>query len=134
MNDDCRIWGNTKPIERVNLIYELEKKLDFQFPIDYKKAVKLVNNGRPRKKLYYTANENVRGIKQLLSINPSDKETMWSDIRESVSISFVPFASDNFGNHICFSRENKHIYFVGHESYVKEYVAANFTEFLKILF
>lgn len=118
-------------------IRNVELKLKFEFPEDFKEFIKINNGGYPEKDIFklnglnesinhfLTFKENVRGN----IINSNVLEDL-----EGIRDTFVAIATDSFGNDIVFNREDKKIMFYEHEEEAKYYLADTFTEFLELLF
>ena len=65
-----------------------------------------------------------------------DKENIWDVAKWSgseISEQYLPFAMDNFGNLICFQKDNATIVFINMENKSIEDVANSFAEFMKKL-
>ena len=118
-----------------NFIQEYENKAQVKLPQDFCEFIKLNNGGRPERELYDTYRMKERGIKKFLSFNKDDKESVWMAL--SLDNNFVghyaPFAIDNYGNWLVFSKKGK-VVFYNHEDETIELVANSFSEFLQKLY
>ncbi len=122
-------WRYIKPL--VTDIESYELKQDYEFPIEFKQLVTKYNGGRPSK-CVFLVNTQQRVMKSLLSFNLKDKDNIWNCGSE-IGDRYIAFAIDNYGNTICFDRDDNSIVFRNHETEQVEYITDNFTEFLKIL-
>jgi len=125
-------WRYIKPLETEKLIPEAEKKLGYKFRKSYVDFVKKNNGGRPPLSVFNTCESVEKTIKSFLSFNPSDAENIIRLNRGVAEISegLVAFAIDNFGNYICFDKENHKVYFLDFETGEKELIETNFSDFL----
>jgi hypothetical protein len=94
------------------------------------------NGGRPSINSFDTDKAKERTIKSLLSFNENDAENIFknNEILEKEATNVVAFAIDNFGNYICFSKENGTVIFYDFESGQTEHIADSFSEFLGKLY
>ncbi len=130
-------WKYIKKLTDNGLIGDFEITARYAFTEDFKKCVIENNGGRPSKKTFDTAKTKERAIKSLLSFNKEDKETVWNIFKwnkEELRGKYIPFAIDNYGNIICFDKNNNHVVFINHENLDVEEVANNFTDFLSVLY
>lgn len=118
-----------KTEKKVSLIEieKLEKKLNFTFPIKYKKHLTQYNGGRcnPRVFSFKENNEFTESaIDWFLAIydgkydNFEDYFVTYKVDSKRLPNTFFPIAHDSFGNLICMDTTNEHIYFWDHESEV----------------
>lgn len=141
-------WEYIKPLSSAELIKEFEAYADYSFPEDFINCVILNNGGYPSLDVFDTDRTEERTIKSLLSFNKDDRETIWmmnersedaeddelEDGMEDLPERYVAFAIDDFGNLICFDKDNDNIVFYDHEEDETEYIADSFTEFLEKLY
>jgi hypothetical protein len=129
-------WRYIKPLLSVKSIEEFEALTKYNLPESFKNCIKQYNGARPKYRAFNTAQTNSRELKSLLSFNHEDKETVWVSycfIESECDKKCIPFAIDNFGNLICFNR-NDQVVFLNHETLNEEYVASSFDEFLDSLY
>ncbi len=130
-------WKYIKKLKSIDLISEYERLVNYAFCDSFRECVIACNGGRPDKKVFNTNKEKEREIKSFLSFNREDRETVWKVFewnREELSNRYIPFAIDNFGNIVCFDKENDNIVFLNHENSSIEFVADNFEIFLSKLY
>ncbi len=130
-------WKYVKKLSSESLIDGYEKIYHFKFPEVYKKCVLINNGGRPDKKTFITKNKNEHTLKSFLSFNTEDKETVWEITewnREELASKYIPFAIDNFGNLICFQKDNTYIAFINLDDMSCEIVSTSFDEFINSLY
>ncbi len=125
-------WRYIKPLMNEALITEIEEKLGYKFVDSYIDFVKRYNGGRPPISEFNTCTSKERTIKSFLSLNPNDAENI---IRlnkgvSDISTTLVAFAIDNFGNYICFNKQNDEISFLDFETGKIEFIADRFSDFL----
>lgn len=129
-------WKYVKPIKDDNAVSDLEKTMDFVLPAEFRQALPEINGGRPDKKCFKTETGCERCIKSVLSFNRDDRETVWmfnEDDREEELEDLMTFATDDGGNHICFDRSGR-VLFYDHETGEAELVSRSFAEFLNSLY
>ena len=103
------IWKYVKPLKDIGNIYDFEESEKIEFPDSYISVVKKYNGGRPEKNIYDTDKTKERTIKSLLSFNDDDRETIRKtaeNLKEELGGKSLAFASDNFGNLICFDKKD----------------------------
>lgn len=130
-------WRYVKPLLEDNSIAELESIIEYSFPQEFVQCITQNNGGRPNRQVFDTNVTKERMIKSFLSFNKDDKESVWKIIegsKEELKINFVPFAIDNFGNLICFNKDNNGIVFLDHENANVEFIAPGFSQFLDSLY
>ena len=130
-------WNYVKTLKSVNLIDEFESLVHYELPKDFKEFVLQYNGGRPEHKAYDTDTTEERVLKTILSFNKEDISTVWEtnegDI-EGLPDKYVVFATDPFGNLICFDKDNDNVIFWNHEDESVEHIANTFTEFIDKLY
>lgn len=125
-------WRYVKPLAAESVIPGAEEKLGYHFVDSYKDFVKKYNGGRPPVSIFNTSASQERTIKSFLSLNATDVENilkMNKGVAE-ISAKLVAFAIDNFGNYICFDKENDAIVFLDFESGETELIDETFSDFL----
>ncbi|MGL6512214.1 SMI1/KNR4 family protein [Aeromonas hydrophila] len=125
-------WRYIKPLETENLILEAEEKLGCKFTDSYVDFVKRYNGSRPPVSVFTTSSLQEKTIKSFLSFNPSDVENIVKLNKAVAGISklLVAFAIDNFGNYICFDRNNNMVFFLDFETGKTELIDKTFSDFL----
>lgn len=130
-------WKYIKPLLSIELIYEFENSTKYLFPDTFKQFIIKHNGGRPSKSVFDTNKTKERELKSFLSFNREDKETVWKIIewnKEELADKYVPFGIDNYGNTICFDKENDMVIFVNHEDKSIEIIADDFDNFINKLY
>lgn len=125
-------WRYIKPLAADSLIPEAEEKLGYNFVESYIDFVKKYNGSRPPVSIFSTSTSQERTIKSFLSFNPTDVENIIKLNRGVTEIStrLVAFAIDNFGNYICFNKENDTVVFLDFETGETELIDNTFSDFL----
>ncbi len=134
-------WRWAEPLESEDLIKEFEIKENYNFPKEYIDIIKNFNAGYPEFEEFISwqgERKIERVFSSLLSLNKGSKINMWhfndslhriwAENREFDN--YIVFASDPFGNIICFDKTNDHIVFIDHETLSIEPVADSFSEFI----
>ena len=127
------LWKYVKTLETHELIKDFENMVTNKVSGDYIECVKENNGGRPNKRTFYAASGTERVIKSLLSFNKNDRETVWKIWdwnHELLNDKYIPFGIDNFGNLICFYKNDDSVVFIEHETGDIEAVAKSFREFI----
>ncbi len=130
-------WKYVKPLCSEELIAEYEALVSYRLPEAFKECVRQYNGGRPANRSFDTDKSQERSLKSFLSFNKGDRETVWktADCMSKRTLQlYVPFASDNFGNLICFDKQNDSVVFLDHESRGKETAAPDFRSFMEALY
>jgi hypothetical protein len=99
-------------------IEELEKKINFIFPDNYKKHLIKYNGGRCFRKLTSSFVDWFLAIYHGDYDNLEDYFVTYKIVNKRLPDTFFPFAHDPGGNLICMDTTNEHIYFWDHESEV----------------
>ena len=94
------------PLEE-SVVKQVELKLKVKFPKDYISIVLKYNSGNPSKRCFDFNNRKDVVFDSLLNLNeggddPSLIET-YNNVKDRLPKKIVPFASDPFGNLICFN-------------------------------
>jgi cell wall assembly regulator SMI1 len=92
----------------INLI---EEKFSIRFPKEYKECVMKYNGGHPIPNIFYFTDEGEGIFDHLLSFTSEPSiEEVYDIISDYIPEGIIPFATDPFGNDICFDyRKNKQI-------------------------
>ncbi|MBW0295851.1 SMI1/KNR4 family protein [Shewanella xiamenensis] len=125
-------WRYIKPLAADSLIPDAEEKLGYNFVDSYIDFVKKYNGSRPPVSIFSTSTSQERTIKSFLSFNPTDVENIikLNNGVSEISVKLVAFAIDNFGNYICFNKENDAVVFLDFESGETELIDKTFSDFL----
>lgn len=125
-------WRYIKPLAADSLIPDAEGKLGYNFVDSYIDFVKKYNGSRPPVSIFSTSTSQERTIKSFLSFNPTDVENIikLNNGVSEISVKLVAFAIDNFGNYICFNKENDAVVFLDFESGETELIDKTFSDFL----
>lgn len=125
-------WRYIKPLAADSLIPDAEEKLGYNFVDSYIDFVKEYNGSRPPVSIFSTSTSQERTIKSFLSFNATDVENILKLNRgvTEISAKLVAFAIDNFGNYICFNKENDTVVFLDFETGETELIDNTFSDFL----
>lgn len=125
-------WRFIKPLAADSLIPDAEEKLGYNFVDSYIDFVKKYNGSRPPISIFSTSTSQERTIKSFLSFNPKDVENIIKLNRGLTenSAKLVAFAIDNFGNYICFDKQNDTVVFFDFETGETELIDKTFSDFL----
>jgi hypothetical protein len=130
-------WKYVKTLESKSAIDAFETETQYRFSDAFKTCVRENNGGRPVPCAFDTEKTKGRAMKSLLSFNESDASNMRAingagigDIGKA----YIAFASDNFGNLLCFDRAGGRVVFWDHETGAVERVADDFAAFLQSLY
>lgn len=130
-------WYFSEPLESPDLIREFEAAEAYLFPADFVKCVRAHNGGYPSAGTFDTAETEERELKSLLSFNRDAENSVWertSRLRGTFGDRYLPFAEDDFGNPVCFLREDGSVVFVDLRTGAEEQAAESFAEFLEGLY
>jgi hypothetical protein len=125
-------WRYIKPLATENLISDVEEKLNYKFTDFFVGFVKKYNGSRPPLSVFNTGASQERTIKSFLSFNPTDVENILKLNKgvSEISANLVAFAIDNFGNYICFDKQNDMVVFLDFETGETELIDKTFSDFL----
>ncbi|EMB7845530.1 SMI1/KNR4 family protein [Vibrio vulnificus] len=125
-------WRYIKPLAAESLIPDAEEKLGYNFVDSYIDFVKKYNGSRPPVSIFSISTSQERTIKSFLSFNATDVENILRLNRgvTEISAKLVAFAIDNFGNYICFDKENDAVVFLDFETGETELIDNTFSDFL----
>ncbi|ALB44453.1 SMI1/KNR4 family protein [Clostridium beijerinckii] len=122
-------------------ITKFEEKFSISFPKEYKECVIKYNGGHPIPNAFYFADKGEGVFDHLLSFTSDPNiEDVYDIVSDYIPEKVIPFATDPFGNDICFDyRKNKqepNIVFrnqdeVGEEAI--EFICETFVELLENL-
>ena len=138
-------WKFVKPLRDAQQISKFEETVEYLFPQEFKEVVKQFNGGFPEKNTFDISESEECDFNNLLSFNKKDRGSIWNLVDrnttkkqkwsvEGLPWKYVPFASDSFGDFICFDRSNNHIVLWDHETGKIEEVAKDFLSFLESLY
>ena len=126
-------WKYIKPLESENRIEEYETITNYTFPEDYKDFIRNNNGGRPERRVFDTEKSEGRSFKSLLSYNHNDRETVWKIYnwnKNELGGMYIPFATDDSGNLICFEKISNGIVFINTDDLSVERIADSFSIFI----
>lgn len=130
-------WKYAKALNSVDLINDFEKLVGYKFSKEFRDLVLQFNGGRPERKGFNTNVSIGRELKSFLSFNTGDRETVWKINdwnKDELSNKYLAFAIDNFGNLICFDKNNNNVVLLNHEDLSVEHIANTFSEFIEALY
>lgn len=124
-----------------DIIKKVERTYSIEFPKDYRECVLKYNGGHPEPKIFSYKNGGEGVFDHLLSFTSEPNiVVVFEFIRDSVPEGIFPFATDPFGNQLCFDfRRNKNspsIVFFDHEEIGEEgiiEVCETFSELIETL-
>jgi len=133
------VWKYDEPLTDENLITEFETKSGFTFPPSYRSLVIEHNGARPDKKIFNTDSDEGHVFGNLLSFNKADTKNLniWEtnkNMPSDIDSKYIAFATDAFGNWICFNAEDGSIVFIDHDNSSIENVANAFDAFIDGLY
>lgn len=127
-------WKYVKELKAPELITEFEESKGYVFQQEYVQCVLKNNGARPSKRVFKVLGAE-KEIKTFLSFNKEDRETMWVfNENNNRQDKYITFAIDNFGNLICFKKNDGSVCFANHETGTVKRVADSFTDFLNSLY
>jgi hypothetical protein len=146
MENDAVQWDFSDGEVSLQVVLEIESKLNIKFPKDYVEVATVYNGGTPSLEAFDFEGREEAVFNQLLSFH-SDRDSFIVDVRNDVEDRLVdgiyPFADDPFGNLLCFDYRQggqPTVVFWDHEVASADpvraltYVAASFTELLTKLY
>ncbi|WP_027340214.1 SMI1/KNR4 family protein [Halonatronum saccharophilum] len=137
------IWKFAKEDVKEDRVNQIEEKLNIKFPKDYIECIMNNNGARPRPNAFDIKERSEITIKSLLRVDEEEGNLLdtYEWIKGRLPENIYPFASDNFGNYICFDyRENKvpNVVFWDHEEPDSnnsiKYIAESFSDLLLKLY
>ena len=133
------VWKYDEPLTDENLITEFETKSGFTFPPSYRSLVIEHNGARPDKKIFNTDSDEGHVFGNLLSFNKADTKNLniWEtnkNMPTDIDSKYIAFATDAFGNWICFNAEDGSIVFIDHDNSSIENISNDFDGFLNSLY
>lgn len=130
-------WKFVKPLVDENTIKEFEEKISRTLPDSLKKDIIEHNGGRPKSWIFNTNKGGNRMFKGLLSFNKEDSNNIFQalewDIGPDNQDDYVIIGQDPFGNYICMDKDLEEMVFINKNSFVVEYIADNYSEFIEKL-
>ncbi|MBQ9181911.1 MAG: SMI1/KNR4 family protein [Bacilli bacterium] len=120
----------------LNLIKNVEEKINYSFPQDYASYIKNSKPLRFEKNLFKTSNNEEKVLRYLYSFDENERNYIikFQSFDSQFKDKIVPFAELEFGDLLCFDRNNNNIVLYNHELDEIEIVANSFTEFLGKLY
>ncbi|MBN1698939.1 MAG: SMI1/KNR4 family protein [Spirochaetales bacterium] len=146
MSNNVKWFVKKKDISDKEII-KVENIFNIRFPEDYRECVKINNGGAPKPEAYDFKDHKEAVFEWLLNFNEGLANNIiktYNAIKDRLVDNIYPFASDPFGNYICFDyREDKKapkIVFWDHEvasRYPEDaisYICDSFSELLDKLY
>ena len=131
-------WKYVKTLGDRHAVGAFLEENNLSLPEDLIACLKNNNGGRPNRKTFDTDRSKEHMIKTLLSFNRGDAETVYTAFttlrKEYQKFDLVPFASDPFGNFICYDDSRGDIVLWLHETNQTEKISDSFTDFLNMLY
>ncbi len=104
-------WRFTNEPATRDDVARIERGFGIRFPEDYIECALKNHGGTPSYDVFDVKGRHILGFNRLLSLDSSDGDyipVVYRDIRDRLVDHVYPFASDDFGNFICFDyRKNK---------------------------
>jgi len=130
-------WYFSEPLETPDRIREFETAEAYIFPADFVKCVRAHNGGYPSAGTFDTEETEERELRSLLSFNRDSETSIWEKtarLKETFGDRYLPFAEDDFGNPVCFAREDGAVVFIDLRTGAEEWAAGSFAGFLDRLY
>lgn len=120
----------------IEKIEKFAKALDYALRDDAESFLLEHNNGRPVKCAFDTQKTKERTIKKVLSYNSEDIENVYDfeSVFKDSGLGLYPFATDSFGNFICFRKSDNTLVFWSLEDDGVEHIADSVREFVDKLY
>lgn len=132
-------WISGKKVEEFS-IAKIENELKIKFPNDYKKVVLEHNGGCPIPQSFSIGEHKEFEINSMLDICSEPVNEIldtFTVINAKINKKLIPFASDSFGNYICFDYSIDKIHpvvFWEHDSNKIYNICNSFSELLSMLY
>lgn len=130
-------WNHVKTLKTSRSIMRIEDLTDYTFEEGFVDCVICNNGARPNLKYFDTEYTKERVFRHLLSFNEMDNDNVYDALEIlcwNGMEALVPFGITEFGNYICFNKQNNDIVLYNHENGNIEYIANTFREFLEGLY
>ncbi len=114
------IWKYIRPLTK-EALNETQNSLGVVFPTSYTECVLHNNGGRPTPSTFDYPNQQGAVFQRLLPVAAEDRYGIlftMDALSDRLAPGYVPFASDPFGNYLCFrypAGKDVHIFFWDHE-------------------
>lgn len=120
----------------LNLIKNVEEKINYSFPQDYASYIENSKPLRFEKNLFKTSKSEEKVLRYLYSFDENERNYIikFQSFDSQFKDKIVPFAELEFGDLLCFDRNNNNIVLYNHELDEIEIIANSFTEFLGKLY
>ena len=118
-----------------NIIKDVENELGYVFPLDYCTYYQEQSDLHVKPNLF-KVNDNEKVINRLFSMNKDDREYIvkFQSFDSEYKDELVPFAVLEFGDLLCFSREDNSIIYYNHDLDTVTKVADTFNHFKDMLY
>lgn len=130
-------WSYGKNTVTEQHIHEMEEYFRCKLPEEYRYTLILYHGARPSRKVFHTETVHGRMIKSFLTISreyPGNVYDVCDWLKDKLPRNLIPFASDPFGNYLCFDKDHSmRIVFWNHELGKVEAVCGDFDEFVRNL-
>ncbi|GAB6742401.1 SMI1/KNR4 family protein [Bacillus cereus] len=104
------VWiGVSKEEVTDNEIKQVEQYFNIKLPNDFIECVKECDGGYPRPKVFDIPGQDESTFNDLLTLHIDDKYSIvqrYENIKDRLVDRIYPFASDSFGNFLCFDYRN----------------------------
>lgn len=120
----------------LDLINEVEKMVNYSFPEDYKNYILNLSSLKLERNLFKSSNGVEKVLRCLLSYDEDSKNNImkFQTIDSELNGSIVPFGLLEFGDLLCFDKENNTVVMYDHELDKINMLANDFTGFLDMLY
>ena len=127
-------WTYVEPLRNNMSIEAFEAHHNITLPMVYKAFARQYNNGYPSPNTFSLPNGDSCEVSHLYSFNREDAENIWDFNRpDNLSAGYVAFATDDFGNQLCFRLSDQAVIFADLDTNQLFEVAPDFSAFLTSL-
>lgn len=126
------LWLDGNRLEDPGLIDRFEAELSVSLPQEYRQCAAAHDGARPSKELFRTENGAEHVFLALIPFKQRESADMWS-MNSLYDGRYLQFATDYFGNGICFDTRDDSVVFIDHEDGSADRVADSFDKFLALL-
>ena len=133
-------WELAYPLEDDSAIKKIEKILNKELPVEFRKCVIEFNEGSTNKRKFQTSTGDEHVFCNLISFNEEEDTNVFNTLEilrsNGLQEQLFPFGEDPFGNYLCLCFDVKDITVVywSHETNKIEKISNSFSEFLEVLY
>lgn len=117
-------------------IKNVEERISYKFPDDYRDYILSMGSLKPENNLFRTSKGIEKVLRCLFSYDVNDKNYImkFQSFDSQFCNNVVPFALLEFGDLLCFDRDNNSVVVYNHELDNIDMLSNNFTDFLNMLY